>query len=179
MPLAIGTSQRFKNSEILIARLLRWITSAARRRSVRRLTLSHFGIPHSRWILAAALRTECPPPSSSFRARNTHSNEEKINMADASIGEIEIVLDGTPVTLRSSLEAAKKVGAGGGYIHALSRLGAMDHDAYVHVVAAGLNKKPSDVDAAVFKTGIMNLTVPLCTYVEYLVNGGKPAATAE
>lgn len=100
-------------------------------------------------------------------------------MADASVGEVDILLDGKQVTLKSSLAAGKRVNAGGGYITMLGRLGAMDHDAYVQVVSAGLDKKPSDVDAAVYRTGLPDLTQSLSTFVEYLANGGKPVAPAE
>jgi hypothetical protein len=101
-------------------------------------------------------------------------------MADMAVGEVEITLDGKPATLKSTLAAAKRVnGIAGGYMAVLGRLGTMDHDAYVHVVAAGLDKKPSEVEDDVFRTGLLNLTEPLSTFVEYLVNGGKPAAPAK
>lgn len=100
-------------------------------------------------------------------------------MADAAIGEVDILLDGKEVTLKSTHSAAKRVNGGGGYIHVLDKLGGMDHDFYVMVVSAGLDKKPSDVDAAVYRTGLPNLTQSLCTFVEYLSNGGKPIAPSE
>lgn len=99
-------------------------------------------------------------------------------MADASVGEVDIVLDGNAVTLKSSLAAAKRINAGGGYINVLGKIGAMDHDVYVLVVAAGLDKKPGDVEQAVYRTGLANLAQSLITYVEYIVNGGKPIAPA-
>jgi hypothetical protein len=97
----------------------------------------------------------------------------------AAIGEVTIELNGKAETLRCSLEAAKRVsGGGGGFMNVLGRLGAMDHDFYVMVVSAGLNKKPIDVDDAVYKTGLPNLTQPLATFVEYLTNGGRPLTAA-
>jgi hypothetical protein len=94
--------------------------------------------------------------------------------ADASIGEVAITLDDKEVVLKCSLAAAKRVNAGGGYFHVMARLGAMDHDFYVMVVAAGLDKKPNDVEGAVYKAGLPALTERLITFCEYLANGGKP-----
>ncbi|MDB5620511.1 hypothetical protein [Tardiphaga sp.] len=95
------------------------------------------------------------------------------------IGEVEIELNGKTETLRSSLDAGKKVNAGGGYGQVLQKLAAFDQDYYVLVVAAGLGKKPSDVEHAVWKAGLPNLTEALSTYVQYLANGGKPLTNAE
>lgn len=95
------------------------------------------------------------------------------------IGSVDITLDGKPATLRSSLEAGKRVNSGGGYMTVLTKLATMDHDYYVLVVSAGLGKKPSDVDGAVYRTGLPNLTQALSTFVEYLANGGKPITPAE
>lgn len=98
-------------------------------------------------------------------------------MADASVGEVDILLDGKEHTLRCGLAAAKRVNSiAGGYFGALGRLGALDHDCYVLVISAGLNKKPSDVDEAVYRNGLPDLTQPLTTFVQNLANGGKPIA---
>jgi hypothetical protein len=101
-------------------------------------------------------------------------------MANAAIGEVDITLNGKPTTLKSTLAAAKRVnGIAGGYMAVLGQLGTMNHDAYVQVVAAGMDKKPSEVEDDVFRTGLLKLTEPLSTFVEYLVNGGKPAEAAK
>jgi hypothetical protein len=98
-------------------------------------------------------------------------------MADSSIGEVDVLLDGKEVTLKCSLAAAKRVnGISGGYINVLRQLAAMDHDIYVAVVSAGLDKKPSDVDGAVWRTGLPKLTERLAEFVGYLINGGKSDA---
>lgn len=94
-------------------------------------------------------------------------------MADTSIGEVETPLG----TLHCSLSAAKTVnGLAGGYNGILHRLGMLDFDAYVAVMAAGLGKKPSEIEAKVYGVGLVNLTAALVTYVTYLGNGGKPVA---
>jgi hypothetical protein len=96
------------------------------------------------------------------------------------LAEVAITLDGKDVSLKCGSEAAKIVNAiAGGMLPAIGRLGALDFDAYVQIVAAGLNKKPRDVEAAVYKTGIVELTKPLITFVEHLTNGGKPVVPVE
>lgn len=96
-------------------------------------------------------------------------------MADANIGEVDSPLG----TLRCNLAAAKQVNAlAGGYAGVLHRLGMLDLDTYVGVMAAGLGKKASDIEAKVYGAGLVNLTAVLVTYVTYLGNGGKPIATA-
>lgn len=100
-------------------------------------------------------------------------------MADSSIGEVEITLDGKPVLLRCSLAAAKRVnGLANGHQGVIARLGMMDFDAYVQVVAAALDKKPMDVEAKVYRTGMPALTGDLVTWITYLANGGKPIVAA-
>jgi hypothetical protein len=97
----------------------------------------------------------------------------------AGIGEVDITLNGKPVTLRSSLKAAKLVNAGGGFTEVLRKLAAFDQDYYTIVVAAGLDKKPLDVEADVFLTGLPSLNESLSLFVQHLANGGKPLATPE
>lgn len=97
-------------------------------------------------------------------------------MADASIGEVDITLDGKTVTLRCSLAAAKRVNASGGLSHVAKRLSQGDLDYYILVVAAGMDKKPNDVESVVYKTGMLDLVEPLTVFIDYLANGGKPVA---
>ncbi|MGJ5177419.1 hypothetical protein ACQR16_05995 [Bradyrhizobium oligotrophicum] len=94
-------------------------------------------------------------------------------MADKSNGEVD-----TPIgTLRCSLAAAKTINAvAGSYNGALARLGMLDHDIYTAVAAAGLGKKPSEVEDMVYRAGLVNLTAPFVEFVSYLGNGGKPVA---
>lgn len=92
----------------------------------------------------------------------------------AGIGEVDITLNGKAVTLRSSLKAAKMVNAGGGFSEVLKKLSVFDQDYYTIVVAAGLTKKPADVEDDVYLTGLTNLTESLSEYVKLLANGGKP-----
>jgi hypothetical protein len=92
----------------------------------------------------------------------------------AEIGEVEIKLDGKVEVLRSSLSAAKRVNAGGGFAHVINRIQAADLEFYTLVVAAGLNKKTTDVEEAVYRTGLPALGVDIVKFVNYLANGGKP-----
>lgn len=90
------------------------------------------------------------------------------------MSEVEITLNGKAETLRPSLGAAKRVNAMGGFMNVHSRLQAYDLDVFTQVIAAGLEKKPSDVESAVYKTGLTNLLGDVSTFVNLLANGGKP-----
>jgi len=96
------------------------------------------------------------------------------------MSEVEITLRGKSETIRCTLKAAKAVNAlAGGFQGALARLANMDQEAYFQIVAAGLGKKPIDVEQAVYETGLTNLTEPLSNFVLMLANGGKPFIAAE
>lgn len=96
------------------------------------------------------------------------------------MSEVDITLKGRPEILRCTLKAAKSVnGIAGGFQGALARLATMDQDAYFLIVAAGLGKRPVDVEHAVYETGLTTLTEALSNYVLLLANGGKPLAAAE
>ena len=95
------------------------------------------------------------------------------------MSEVEIDLNGKTETLRCTLKAAKLVNSGGGYGEVLRKLAVFDHDAYVHVVAAGMGKKPGDVEDAVYRAGLPSLTEPLSEYVMLLANGGRPLVATE
>lgn len=96
------------------------------------------------------------------------------------MSEIEIKLKGKSETLRCTLKAAKSVNAlAGGFQGALARLANMDQEAYFLIVAAGLGKKPMEIEQAVYEAGLTNLTEPLSNYVLLLANGGKPLVATE
>lgn len=96
------------------------------------------------------------------------------------MSEVEITLKGKSETLRCTLKAAKSVNAlAGGFQGALARLANMDQEAYFLIVAAGLGKKPMEIEQAVYEAGLTNLTEPLSNFVMLLANGGKPLAPAE
>lgn len=96
------------------------------------------------------------------------------------MSDVEITLKGKPETLRCTLKAAKAVNAlAGGYQNALARLAAMDHEAYSAVIAAGLGKRPMDVEKDVYEAGLPVLAQPVSTFVMMLANGGKPLEEAE
>lgn len=96
------------------------------------------------------------------------------------MSEVEITIKGKSETLRCTLKAAKTVNAlAGGFQGALARLAAMDQEAYFQIVAAGLGKKPMDVEQSVYEAGLTTLTEPLTNFVIMLANGGKPLVAAE
>lgn len=95
------------------------------------------------------------------------------------MSDVEIELNGKPETLRCTLKAAKLVNAGGGYSEVLRKLAVFDLDAYVHVISAGLNKKPAEVEDAVYRTGLPGLTESLSEYTMLLANGGRPLVERE
>lgn len=88
--------------------------------------------------------------------------------------DVEINLDGKIETLRPSLAAAKRVNASGGFAHVVNRIQAADLEFYILVVAAGMNKKNSDVEEAVYRTGLPALGADVVKFVNLLANGGKP-----
>ncbi len=90
------------------------------------------------------------------------------------VGEVEIKLNGKIEMLRPSLGAAKRVNARGGFANVVNRLQAADLDFYVLVVAAGLGKKETEIENAVYLTGLPALSADLVTFVNILANGGKP-----
>ncbi|MGM4891269.1 hypothetical protein [Tardiphaga sp. 839_C3_N1_4] len=92
------------------------------------------------------------------------------------MSDVEIELNGKFETLRCTLKAGKLVNSGGGFGEVLRKLAVFDMDAYVHVVAAGLGRKPADVEEAVYKTGLVDLTEKLSEFVMLLANGGRPLA---
>lgn len=95
------------------------------------------------------------------------------------MSKVEITLNGKAETLRCTLRAAKRVNSGGGFTEVLRKLSIFDQDTYFGVVAAGLDKKVTDVEDAVFATGLMNLSEPLSNFVTMLANGGNPIKTPE
>ena len=88
--------------------------------------------------------------------------------------DVEINLDGKSETLRCTLAAAKRVNAMGGFQNAVNRVNTADLDYYIQIVAAGVNKKPADVEQAVFRTGLPALSGSLVKFINLLANGGKP-----
>ena len=87
------------------------------------------------------------------------------------LGEID-----SPVgTLKSTLRAARQIsGSAGGFTETFRLLATFDLDTYIAVAAAGLGKKPADVEDKVYEVGLPNLVESFSKYVEYLSNGGKP-----
>lgn len=99
-------------------------------------------------------------------------------MANSAIGEVDIELGGKTVTLQSTPKAARAVSQiGGGFLMVANKITIFDLDVCAAVVAAGLDKRPTEVEDAVFRAGVTNLAAPLNTFVTYLANGGKPATT--
>lgn len=96
-------------------------------------------------------------------------------MANAAVGEVDIILGDKIETMRSTVAAARIVShMGSGFLNASARIAAMDFDLCVAVIAAGLGKKPADVEALVFAEGVANLSGEVSTFITYLANGGKP-----
>jgi hypothetical protein len=95
------------------------------------------------------------------------------------MSEVEITLNGKTETLRCTLRAAKRVNLLGGFAEVLRKLAVFDFDAYVGVVASGLNKAPDAIEDAVYQTGTVALLEPLSNYVKLLANGGRELATQE
>lgn len=92
-------------------------------------------------------------------------------------GDVTIVLDGEEVTLRPSLKAAQGVSRlSGGILGAVEALSRFDLDVLVNVVALGLGKKPSEVEEAVWRTGVSELAPRAIEFATIIANGGRPVA---
>lgn len=91
------------------------------------------------------------------------------------MSEVEIQLCGKTETLRTTLRAARSINAMGGFAEVFRRLGNFDLDAYTRVIAAGLNRKPDDVEELVYENGMTDLVEPLSEFLNLLVTGGKPS----
>lgn len=90
------------------------------------------------------------------------------------MSEVEITLNGKTETLRCTLRAAKRVNAmPDGFQGVGRRLISLDFDTYVAIVAVGLDKKPADVEDAVFEAGMLKLFPVIDEYVGRLMNGGE------
>ncbi len=89
-------------------------------------------------------------------------------------GEVEIKLNGRDVVLRPTLETLLVVNAFGGILPAYDRLQKMDFNAYVAIIAAGLDKKPADIQWDVFKSDWTDFVEPLCELISNLTRGGRP-----
>ncbi len=90
------------------------------------------------------------------------------------MSDVEIKLNGKTEALRCTLKAAKRVNSAGGFAHVVNRLQAADLEYYILVAAAGLDKKTSDVEEAVYRTGLPTIGAALAQYANLLANGGKP-----
>lgn len=86
-------------------------------------------------------------------------------------------------TLRTSLKAAKAInGKFGSLLEAARRIDQSDFDAFVFVVAAGLNLETvsPQIEKKVYDIGTKELYLPLATFLTALANGGKkPVTVAE
>lgn len=87
---------------------------------------------------------------------------------------VEIKLDGKAETLNPTLRAAKRLSAAGGFQNVVNRLQSGDIEYYIAVVGAGLDKKNTEIEERVFRTGLPALADGLVRFVNLLANGGKP-----
>lgn len=89
-------------------------------------------------------------------------------------GEVEIELSGRKEILRPTLDALLTINALGGVMGAYGKLQSYDFNAYVAIIAAGLGKKPRDIQDEVFRAGFVDFVEPLCDFVDSVSRGGKP-----
>jgi hypothetical protein len=101
------------------------------------------------------------------------------------IGNVDITLGGETVTLKPSLRAAQQLSRqAGGLTEAIGRVGRLDLDTIVSVIAIGSGKsdRKADVEAIgekVFADGIASFVEPVALYLVILASGGKPPAGEE
>lgn len=100
-------------------------------------------------------------------------------------GFVTLQLDGKTVELKPSPGAALKLcKLYGGLFNILPRLRQLDLEAAAHVVQLGaqLEADISEVQIAIYRTGILEVCPDLVEFVEILMNGGhsqKPQAKEE
>lgn len=92
-------------------------------------------------------------------------------------GLVTLELEGEPVELSATIEAARKLSKQGGLRVMMDRIGNMDLDAYVAVISAGTgDRNLTSLEERVHHSGVMNLMVPLIEYLSILANGGRRQA---
>lgn len=103
-------------------------------------------------------------------------------------GDVEIVLveGGEERTHRlvPSLGACMHLSrAAGGIAGAVDRVGRLDFDTIVEVVAVGLGVNPSQkeklVQPAVYETGLIMLSAPCISFLHVVANGGRAPVSGE
>ena len=88
----------------------------------------------------------------------------------ANQGEVDIPLG----TLRCTLRASKEVSAYfGNFVSANERVARFEQEAITRVIAAGLGKKPEDIEQAVYDAGLLSLNAPVQRWLDLLANGGR------
>lgn len=99
-------------------------------------------------------------------------------------GNVTVKILDEEYTLVPNLRAAKAISSKyGGGLAAVGRIGQMDIDVIVDIIATGLSLTPNGIkkfanetglEEAVFKTGLFELSGPCVKFVHILMNGGKP-----
>jgi hypothetical protein len=96
------------------------------------------------------------------------------------MSEIEITLAERPAVLRCTVRALRDLDASaGGFNEVIAGLTSYRFATYCSVVAAGLGKRPREVEEDVYATGMNALVGPLCEFVAMLVNGGRKPEPSE
>ncbi len=97
--------------------------------------------------------------------------------------EVMIPLDGRDVVLKMTLKAITTLSRmHGGITGVTNAVIANNLDVMCHVIQLGLNlsdREAKGLEAKVYRTGTVNLVVPLVRYVTGLANGGKVVEVGE
>lgn len=96
-------------------------------------------------------------------------------------GDVSIILDGDPATLKPSLRAAQTISRqAGGIIGAMQAVGRFELDTISLVIALGLGRvKPNevnDVAEQVYRTGLTDLVPKVTEFLTIIANGGRPVS---
>lgn len=98
-------------------------------------------------------------------------------MSDLSPATVEIKLDGEPVVLACTLDAAIAISSHfGGFGIAHERAQSLDIDASAVIVryGAGIDAKAAlDLRAKIFRAGLINIMPHLTSYILLLMQGGR------
>jgi hypothetical protein len=91
------------------------------------------------------------------------------------MSEVSVTLNSQVFQLRCTLRALKEINTRfGNFSDAYRKITQFDFDAFTIIVAAGLGSTVRDVEADVFRTGMIELVKPCTDYLNLLSNGGRP-----
>lgn len=108
------------------------------------------------------------------------SNDQTVKPEPES-GNITVILDGEEVVLKPSLRACMGISKmDSAPLVTANRVGQMDFDACLNVLAYGLGVAPDKrLQEKLYRTGLLDLRSQLIIFIHIVNNGGKPLSDDE